>query len=242
MFFNYICFIRSCSQDLGQSNSNPTEEDGTNDESEAVSNTSNDESEDSGIKLNEDEVVLQASNTNPVESPDGSGETPGITEHEKSLEAAEDEKNVSEQADIFEITGYMEESVQALFGYLAGFTELLTGCTSIKILADVLKICGDFHIHCPLPLISQRIDACTIDIDNLVDTTEAAIKIQHILSIKRCKSISDQLLASCICYESDNFESWLKISHFLLKNEDKPDITNKLLCHLRDDKKLVEAR
>ena len=186
--------------------------------------------------------MLQASNTNPVESPKGSGATPDITEHEKSLEAAEDEKNVSEQADIFEITGYMEESVQALFGYLAGFTEPLKGCTSIKILADVFKICGDFNIHCPLPLISQRINACTIDIDNLVDTTEAAIKIQHILSLKKCKIISDYLLERCILYVSYDFESWLKISHFLLKNEERPDINNKLLCHLKNDQKFVGGR
>ena len=91
-------------------------------------------------------------------------------------------------------------------------------------------------------MISQRIDACTIDTDSLVDTTEAAMKIQHILSIEKCKSISDHLLKRCIFYESHNFGSWLNFSHFLLKNEDKPDFTNKLLCHLRDDQKFVGAR
>ena len=63
------------------------EEDGTNDQNGAV--LSNDESKDSGIKLNEDEVVLQASNNNPFESLKGNGATPDITEHEKSQEPME---------------------------------------------------------------------------------------------------------------------------------------------------------
>ena len=115
----------------------------------------------------------------------------------------------------------------------SGYTELLETCTvEMTLLGDMLRLCDDFGMQGPVAKIIERVELCTITMDNLVEAVTEAEKLE---TIHQFKKLAQDVFQRCVSFARSNFASWQVILGFVLKNKGNVECAIKLCTAIKND-------
>ena len=102
----------------------------------------------------------------------------------------------------------------------------------MTLLGDMLRLCDDFGMQGPVAKIIERVELCTITMDNLVEAVTEAEKLE---TIHQFKKLAQDVFQRCFSFARSNFASWQVILRFILKNKGNVECAIKLCTAIKND-------
>ena len=120
--------------------------------------------------------------------------------------------------DLNHYTTTTSHPVKILFDYLEGCTLSLESCSSMQHLEIMIKLCQEFQITRPIPVIVARMKRSSgfnLTMSNVVETFEVAGRLSK---QDEFKEVGEELVERCVMLARFNLTSRRAVLEFLLQN------------------------